>query len=79
MIVLACIMLVICSIYTFAMAEACSHNNGIAMGLYDHSEMGSGCWAYERYYCDLCDETLYEVDTTYTTCPTWHTRNPNWQ
>lgn len=78
-IMLACVMLVIASIHVFAIVDACPHNNGIAMGLYRHDEMGSGCSAYERYYCDLCDKTLYTVDTTYTLCPTWHTRYPNWQ
>ena len=78
-IMLACVMLVIVSIHVFAVVDACSHNNGIAMGLVDHDERGGGCWAIERYYCDRCDETMYEVETTYNICPTWHKYHSNEQ
>lgn len=78
-IMLACVMIVIASIHVFAIAESCSHSHGIAMGLLYHHVMGSGCHAIERHYCDQCNETMYELDTTYNICPTWHTRYPNWQ
>lgn len=79
MVILVCVMLAVVSLSVYAVTEACSHGGGVAMGLYTHHQMGSGCAAYERHYCDRCNETLYTVDTTYNICPTWHTRYPNWQ
>lgn len=80
-IMLACVMIMAGSISVYAVVEACSHNYGTAMGLISHTTYGyDGCIATERYYCDRCDETMYiATDVTYTTCPTWHTRYPNWQ
>lgn len=73
MIMLACVMFVLCSLHCFAIAEACSHNNGYAREAFNHDEYGSGCITDERYYCDLCNETMYTVyRVMYTTCPSWH-------
>ena len=78
-VILVCVMLLITSVSVYAVVEACSHGGGVVQGLYTHTASGSGCIAYERHYCGRCNETLYEVDTTYNICPTWHTRYPNWQ
>lgn len=79
-IMLTFVMLVIGSVTVYALVD-CTHNNGTAMGLISHDTRGAnGCIATERYYCDLCNTTFYIAsDIEYTSCPTWHRRNPNWQ
>ena len=77
-IMLTFVMLVIGSVTVYALVD-CTHNNGTAMGLYDHHKMGSACRAYERYYCDLCDTTFYSIEREYSLCPQWHRTHPNWQ
>jgi len=74
MLLLACVLLIVGSISVYAVVDACSHNNGVAMQLTGHDRYGyDGCIADERYYCDVCNETLYTVtDAIYTVCPKWH-------
>lgn len=73
MIMLACVMFVLCSLHCFALAEACSHNNGYAREARNHQILGAGCITDERYYCDLCNETLsYATGVMYNICPSWH-------